>query len=109
MKGVKPSKSVSMMTPKYLPNESQNASSLDCSRNACCCLTPSIQETNQNTCFFLLLNLGKSNNSEITPKDYSTLTENPEVQKAQLEGLYSELLPECIILGSGLSKSHWTL
>lgn len=109
MKGVKSGESVSMMTPKCLPNGSQNAFPLDCSRHACCCLAPGIQETNQNTWFFLLLNLGKSNNSEVTSKDYGTLTENPEVQAAQLESLHRALLPECITLGSGLSKSHWRL
>lgn len=30
------------------------------------------------------LNLDKSNHSEVTSKDYKTLTENPEVQLAQL-------------------------
>lgn len=56
--------------------------------------------------FFLLLNLGKFNHTEVTTRDCSTLTENPEVQPAQLASLHSALLPECITLGSGMSKSH---
>lgn len=32
--------------------QTQGASSLDCSRNAPCCLPLGIPETNQNTCFF---------------------------------------------------------
>lgn len=89
--------------------QTQNASSLDCSRHAPCCLPAGIEETNQNPWFFLLLNLGNSNNSEVTSKDHSTFTENPEVQPDQLESLHSALLPECISLGSGMSKSHWRL
>lgn len=84
--------------------QTQNASSLDCSRCAPCYLPPATQETNQNTgsnfpwtwANLIILRLHLT----IT----MTLTENPEVQPPQLESLHSALLPEC--LGSGTSKSH---
>lgn len=86
--------------------QTQNASSLECSRCAPCYLLPATHKTNQNTgCNFswiqenlIILRL----HLKIT----MTLTENPKVPPARLESLPSALLPECISLGLSTSKAH---